>query len=201
MSEDINGIAWMAGWNPKLVIAGTAVLGLMIGTGVDAIMPLLVVGIAAGIGIWFWGTKEINSKYQYLLDEFVEVTEEIASDPDVDDTFTLVRYSGSSPPLVEPHENYHASHLALTDVDVKINQGAEYNMKRRDGAGGGSNKTLFYDQIENIETEETNDYTVLRMDTGNNDIVIGSTNLDIVTSAESELRQRMRQARREKREV
>lgn len=189
----------MVGWNPKMVIAALGVVGAVVGAAIDFTAGLLTLGLVAGAAVWFWGTREINAKYSTLLQEYVSKAEQTAAkgiEAAEATTYTLTYGDSDSPLLVKPSKTYYNTALVLTDTSANINKGSEYDMKAREGIGGGSNRELFYDQIAAVESHQDGDYTELQIRTsGGDSLAIGSTNTETVDAALSDLRNRIRNAK------
>lgn len=194
--ENVNGFAWRIGWSPWLTIIGMMFIGLVIGAVIDAIAPLAGVGLLAGIAIYFYGTRVVNSNYEDLLDKFVSQTERSAArgiDVANSTTYTLTRGNGSSPIFVQASKIYTTTTLVVTGTSVNVNSGAEYQMVSRNAAKGGSNRELFYDQITAVESHQDGNYSTLEIRTsGGESIEVGSGLTDTVDAAISEIRKRLR---------
>lgn len=89
--------------------------------------------------------------------------------------------------------------MFLSDVSVSVNRGSTYDMKRREKSETGTTTEIYYDNIETIKSDNKGHYTELIIKTSaGDDIEARSSDKGPVESAESDLRNRMRKARRQR---
>lgn len=200
VEENVSGIQWKLGWSPWLSILGVTIAFTIVGAAIDAIGMFFVIGLIGGIGVYFWGTREINDNYETLLSQFISESERKGArgiEADSANTYSLTYGLGDSPPLVEPSKTYKTNTLVVTDASANVNKGATYDMKKRSSAAGGSNRELYYDQISAVESHQDGNRSVLEIRTSGGDTIeIGSTNTDTVDQAMSDVRKRVRKAKR-----
>lgn len=208
MSEEVNKLRWRVGWKPKIVIVAGLVIGLVIGVAIDSIGVGLLIGLVVGGGAWFWGVQEINDKYVDVVEDFErDATNSAKSTLSMDgdeDWYTFTGGLGeSSPPLVEPDRRYITSIIAVGDVSAAMNSGAEIDMESLANAGGGSTSELYYDNINNVSSakDNVNGTPQARLEissVGGEEFVLREEqNLDAVPKVESQIREEMREARRD----
>ncbi|GAA0726157.1 hypothetical protein GCM10009060_23480 [Halorubrum trapanicum] len=200
VEEDVNEIQWKLGWNPKITIIAVTVLFTIVGAAIDAVGTFFVLGILAGGAVYVWGTRTINDNYDSFLSRFISESERKGArgiEVDSANTYSLTYGMGDSPPLVEPSKTYKTNTLVVTDASVNVNKGAEFDMKSRESVAGGSNRELYYDQISAVESHQDGRRSVLEIRTSGGDTIgVGSTNTDTVDAAMSDVRKRVREAKR-----
>lgn len=199
VEEDVSGLRWKIGWSPWLTIIGISVLAVLIGSVADIIAPMFVLGLLAGVAIYYWGTQEVNNHYKELLQQFISESERKgARGINVDDanSYSLTYGHGDSPFFVEPSRTYETTTIIVSDTSVNVNLGAEYDMKNRSSVAGGTNRELYYDQISAVESHQDGSRSVLEIGTsGGDNIEIGSTSTDTVDAAMRDVREKVREAK------
>lgn len=197
MAADINNLRWRVGWSPWRVIIGVTVAFAIIGAAMEAIGPFIALGLLGGIVVWYWGVREINNKYEPLIQKFIGESERNARrgiEVDSAELYNLTYNSGSSPPLVSPAETYHNTTIVITDTSINLNKGAKYDMEARSGAGGGTNEEIYYDQVTGVRSHQDGTFTELEIQTSGGDSTrISSIATDTVDEVVSEVRQRVRE--------
>lgn len=199
VEEDVSGIKWKLGWSPWLTIIGITILAVLIGSIVDVIGPMFILGLMAGVAVYYWGTQEVNNNYKELLTQFISESERKgARGIEVDDaeSYSLTYGRGDSPFFVEPSKTYETTTIIVSDASVNVNLGAEYDMENRSSVAGGTNRELYYDQISAVESHQDGSRSILEISTsGGDNIEIGSTNTDTVDAAMRDVRDKVREAK------
>ncbi|WP_435552968.1 hypothetical protein [Natrinema sp. CGMCC1.2065] len=197
MAADINNLRWRAGWSPWRVIIGVTVVFTIVGAAMEAIGPFIALGLIGGIVVWYWGVREINNKYEPLIQKFIGESERNARrgiEVDSAELYNLTYNSGNSPPLVSPSDTYHNTTIVITDTSINLNKGARYNMETRSGSGGGTNEEIYYDQVTGVRSHQDGTFTELEIQTaGGESTRISSIATDTVDEVVSEVRQRVRE--------
>lgn len=201
--EDVNGFAWWFGWHPGPTIIGVmvfvSVIGFMAVDGAGQIIGVAVLGLIVGFVVHFWGTREVNANYKDLLIEFESKAERTAArgiEVSGAETHSLTWGSGKSPMLVNAFPTYRTSTLVVTGTSVNINEGAKFDMVGREGAGGGTNRELFYDQITAVDSHQDGMFSKLKINTsGGESIDVGSGATETVDAAISAVRKKLREVK------
>jgi len=206
-SSNVNGAAWWIGWRPKPVIIGGAIIGLILGIVADALVPLLFGGLVVGLGVYYWGTTEINNKYVTLRNSFKERARSSAEDKagltasDYSESYSLFVRKGRSPPFVKPSQQYGASFAFLTDISLNLDTGNVYDMKSRKETKSGSQREVYYDNMEDVKTNDRGGYTeiILKMSAGD-DVSFSSGDQTEAEAVQRDLRNKIREVKREQRQ-
>ncbi|MFB6124706.1 MAG: hypothetical protein ABEJ59_01940 [Halanaeroarchaeum sp.] len=123
---------WWLGWRPVLGVGGGAAVGLVLGNALAIPIAALVgwqtltsmgVFVAAGALVgavgWYLGATRINDRYRRVLASF----ERGASTSDDATTYALVGDGDGSKPLLEAHERYDTTFLAVRDDALVVYRG------------------------------------------------------------------------------
>lgn len=197
----VNGLAWWFGWHPAKTVLGLTVAGVVVGTFVDALVLSSVVGPLAGLTVWYWGVREVNGNYEAYEDWFTAKSERAAERGVLIDDGTshsLTSFYGESPLLIEPLDTFCVTVFTMADTSVNVNEGAEYDMRSLDGVDGGKDRELFYDQISAVESRRESGGRS-RLDVrlpGSEDLVVDSNDTETVEAIVTQLRRRVREAKR-----
>ena len=215
---EINDTRWWIGWRPMVPILGVLLVGAVLGLAIEPdftsefnspdseaepsnlifSMPVILsaVGLLFGIGVAYWGAAEVNSKYETLLNTFIEnASAQAEKSTGGFDTFRDV-ITRTSPMFIQPSKRYGATHLLFGDKSLVMNREFKYDMKDRQSIKGGSQEEIMYDQISNIYSQDYANYSELSI-TLSSGVTKTVTSFDPSALAEvkSNLQQRMRQAR------
>lgn len=198
----IDDTRWKIGWSPLLVIFPLTLIGALIGWNTDNLVVFSAAGLLAGLGIWYLGVQEVNSKYPPLLDDFQDTTRKRVADETggitVNSMYTFVSPMGDSPPLIKPAKTYSVAHLIFGDTSLLINKAFQYDMENRTTYRGGEQSELFYDQISNVQSENYSNYATLQVSLSSGEIAeIPSRDPQSVEAVKSELQENIRAARRQ----
>lgn len=131
--EGVNRPLWWTGWRPIATPVVGGVAGLVVGNAVA--IPLLVlvglhplltmavatfVGLCAGIGGWYWGTREVNRRFRAVLDGYRSGR----SPPRADETtYVLLTDGDGTKPLVTPYRHYDTCSVVLRDSSLVLASG------------------------------------------------------------------------------
>jgi hypothetical protein len=127
---NVSTFLWWLGWRFEAGVALAVVLSILFGTTTETGTGYLV-GIAAGIGLWYLGTKEIDRTYWTLLEPHAEYTKQVcrtvAETTPHESTYTLNYGSGPSF-LVTPDERYFTTTVLVGDDAVTFHEGVGVDM-------------------------------------------------------------------------
>ncbi|MHC3438627.1 hypothetical protein ACYJ1Y_11135 [Natrialbaceae archaeon A-gly3] len=203
MATDVNNLRWRIGWSPWLVVIGVTVLFSIVGAAAEEIGAFFILGLLAGMIVWYWGVREINEKYHDFVQKFVGEAERNARRMvEIDDAnlYNLTYGSGNSPPLVKASDTYTNTTIVVMPNSININEGAEYDMEVRDTTTGGTNDEIYYDQVTNVRSHQNGVYTVLEISTSGGDAIeITSNDTDTVDEVVSEVREGIRRSKSHRR--
>lgn len=149
---------WWAGWRPKHMVLGVTAVAGFIGVQIDMWFTLGFLGIFAGIGLWYAGTKHINEEYEGVLKAYLDEANNHAREilrfqgEDVE-IFTL-RYASGSSFLVKPNEEYRPTTLAVAESSVAVYDDTELDMVDVNPRLGTNTQEFYYDQISTVQFEE-----------------------------------------------
>jgi len=195
------------------ILAGTflgAIFGLFIAYGADfevvwTVFVLALIGLLVSIGIWYRGVAEVNENYGAFRDWFFSDSAEAAakklaiSEEEALGTYHFLspEVEVGSPPLIKCPEIYTASHMMLSDVSVSAEKGSLLSMRLRSETQSGTLKEIYYDNIENVNTNDQGGFTTLRIITSaGEDLTFRSFNQQVAEKAQQHLRKKMRDVRR-----
>jgi hypothetical protein len=173
---------------------------MSIGVVADAIFVAILLGLLAGVVVWYYGVQEINRNYTPYVQQFLSETERAAERTiHAEDlsTYSFLHSTGKSPPFVEPADRYYATILNITAKSVTVTEDAEYDLVAREQVGRGRRHELFYDQITAVESyqdsEQQNTLEIRTADAGS--ITVRSTDEAKIKDGASRLRQHVRDAK------
>lgn len=202
--QGINDLAWKFGWNPIIPGLIGAVVGAVVYYQTESPQVSAVLGLVVLVGLWYWGIQEVNNNYQHLRNDFYERSiarseEKIGLDQsEILDVFNFRSFYGGSPPFIEPVKQYQFDHMALTDVSTSVDIGSLYDMEERSEKNTGTINEIYYDNIENIRTndEGLNTDIIIKVSAGD-PIVTATSDKGEAEQAQRVLRDKMREVRRE----
>ncbi len=210
---NINGIAWWIGWRPGPVIFGFGLLGLVLAfaflnsTGdpdANVVVVFCLLGLILGSIFYYWGTNEINSKYVPLRNNFVERSRGRAEDKsgltaaDYSLSYSFKAKAGSGPIFVDAYKRYITSYGFLTDVSLDLDLGSTYNMVERTQDQRGSQRQVFYDNMEDIKTNDRGNNTqIVILTSAGDDVSFMSGDQREAEKFQRDLKKKLRGVRRQ----
>lgn len=137
------------------------VLFLLVGFGLELHRPdpeplLLVVLFGAVVGTipWYLGVKEINAKWEPLIETFAERSLSDANTRlamETADNYSFIEGVSGSPPLVEPKRRYNVSSVFVGDDSVAVVSDAFYNVENRAEEVDTVTSELFYERVTSVD--------------------------------------------------
>jgi hypothetical protein len=155
---DIDTHFWWPGWRPWHAI-GIAMIGLaFIGSTFDATGSMGALGLFAGIGWWFYGTRYINQEYGSVLSVYrgnaeAEARSCLGLDDEKTNYYTLQKMNGRAV-LVDPYKEYLPTVLAVSDSSCAFYSDTKLDMVNLNMEVGEDTTEYFYNNITNVPYEE-----------------------------------------------
>lgn len=212
---NINGIAWWIGWRPGRVILGFSLFGLALAfaflesTGdpdANAVVVFVLMGLIVGSSLYYWGTSEINAKYVPLRDDFVERSRARAEDKsgltaaDYSLSYSFKTKAGSGPVFVDAYKRYITNYAFLTDVSLDLDLGSTYDMVKRTQDQRGSQRQVFYDNMEDVKTNDRGNNTqIVILTSAGDDVSFLSGDQREAEKLQRDLKKKLRGVRRQRR--
>ncbi|MFH5798933.1 hypothetical protein [Haladaptatus sp. CMAA 1911] len=153
---DVSTFLWWLGWRFKVGVALAVALSILFGVTTETGTGYLA-GIAAGLGLWYLGTEEIDRAYWTLLESHAEYTKRVrrtvAETTPHESAYTLNYGSGSSL-LVSPDERYFTTTVFVGDEAITFHEGVGIDMVDRVPYFKDTTTEIRYEWLSSIRYEK-----------------------------------------------
>lgn len=135
------------------------VVGGAVGFVLNTPAGFALLGILGGIGLWFSGTRHVNSQAPGIIRAFQSDSEKLGRrylDVPTDGSAAVYQFESHRGGgwLIDPASQYKVVTMLVKDASVSVHSATVLDLPDRDATVNDSTDELFYDQVTGVEYEQ-----------------------------------------------